>query len=275
MGSEAGTIDAVERPATVGSLTAELSGAGLAGEITIVHSSLSSLGWVAGGAQAVVEALLAAAGPSATLVMPTQTGQLSDPAAWGDPPVPAEWIHAIRDGLPTYDSDLTPTRSMGAIVECFRSHPETVRSAHPLVSFAANGPLARRIVEPHALTPAFGEPSPLGRLYDLDAQVLLLGVDHGINTSLHLAEHRADWTDKASVQTGAPMIVDGKRQWVTESDLDVDESDFIAIGDAFAASGGERSFAVANATARRCRVRAIVDYSASWMSRHRPGSLHD
>lgn len=268
-------MDAVARPATVRSLTADLSGAGLAGEITIVHSSLSSLGWVAGGAQSVVEALLAAAGPSATLVMPTQSGHLSDPAAWSDPPVPPDWMHELRDALPAYDARLTATRSMGAIVECFRSHPESMRSAHPLVSFAANGPLARRVIEPHALTPAFGDTSPLGRLYDLDAQVLLLGVDHGSNTSLHLGEHRAEWKGKTNVETGAPMIVEGERRWVTESDLDIDESDFAAIGDAFAASGGEDTFAVANATARRCRVRAVVDFAASWISEHRPGSLRD
>lgn len=43
--------------------------------------------------------------------MPTQSGQLSDPAGWGDPPVPAEWIDELRDTLPAYDPDLTPTRS--------------------------------------------------------------------------------------------------------------------------------------------------------------------
>ena len=275
MGSEADTIDAVERPATVSSLTAQLSGAGLSGETVIVHSSLSSFGWVAGDAQAVVEALLATAGPSGTLVMPTQSGQLSDPAGWRNPPVPADWIDGLRDTLPAYDPHLTATRSMGAIVECFRSHPSSIRSAHPRLSFAANGPLARLIIEPHDFTPALGETSPLGRLYELDAQVLLLGVDHRSNTSLHLAEYRAEWKGKTNIETSAPMVVDGERRWVTEPDLDIDEADFAAIGEAFAATGGEHTLTVANTTARMFRVREIVDFAMTWMSEHRPESLAD
>jgi aminoglycoside 3-N-acetyltransferase len=55
----------------------------------------------------------------------------------------------------------------------------------------------------------------LSRLYDLDGSVLLLGVDHDNNTSLHLAEYRADWPGKAYVTSGAAMLVDGERQWVS------------------------------------------------------------
>jgi len=77
------------------------------------------------------------------------------------------------------------------------------------------------------------------------------------------------------VPTSAPMLVDGERRWVTEPDLDIDESDFAAIGDAFAASGGERTFGVASATARLCRVRDVVDFAVAWMPEHRPGSLDD
>ena len=276
MSGEVNTIRAARRASTITSLTSELREPGLLdGRVTIVHSSLSALGWVAGGAQAVVEALLAAAGPTGTLVMPTQSGQLSDPAGWSDPAVPADWIDDVRDALPAYDPDLTTTRSMGVIVDCFRAHPRTVRSAHPLTSFAAHGPLAQQIIEPNAMTPAFGEDSPVGRLYELEAQVLLLGVDHGRNTSLHLAEYRAEWDGKTDVAVSAPMLVDGERRWVTAQDLDIDESDFTSIGDAFAATGGEVTFPVGNATARLCRVSDVVDFAVGWMSEHRPGSLAD
>lgn len=88
--------DAVKRtrgmPATVDSLTADLSSLGIApGMVLLVHSSLSSLGWVSGGPVAVILALEQVLGPKGTLVMPALSGDLSDPARWKEPPVPQAW----------------------------------------------------------------------------------------------------------------------------------------------------------------------------------------
>ncbi len=274
MSTEAKVIHASSRPATVGSLTADLRALGtLDGRVTIVHSSLSALGWVAGGAQAVVEALVAAAGPDGTLVMPTQSGQLGDPADWSNPPVPAEWIDTIRADTPAFDPHLTPTRSMGAVVECFRHSPATMRSEHPTESFAAMGPLADQIVAGHRFEDGLGESSPLAKLYELDAHVLLLGVGHENNTSLHLAEHRADWQPKVRAQIGAPMMVNGERRWVTADVLEPNEDDFDQIGAALAATDIESVGSVGTGTGRLMRVRAVVDFAADWMTQHRPHSL--
>jgi aminoglycoside 3-N-acetyltransferase len=274
MPTESEAIAQSSGPATVESLATDLRELGLASDdVAIVHSSMSRLGWVAGGAQSVVEALLTVVGPAGTVVMPTQSGQLTDPAGWSNPPVPPEWIAAARDGLPAYDPDLTPTRGMGAVVDCFRHHPDTIRSPHPHVSFAANGRLAREIVGSHPLAPATGDASPLGRLYELDAVVLLLGVTHLNNTSLHLAEERAGWDGKRSRPHGAPMLVDGERRWVVWDDLDRDVEDFEVIGDAFAGAGLERTGPVGAGTGRLSRQRDLVDFAVDWMSTHRPGSL--
>ena len=70
------------------------------GETLLVHSSLSALGWVCGGAVAVVQGLLDALAPDGTLVVPTQTGDLSDPALWSNPPVPEDWWDTIRPPCP-------------------------------------------------------------------------------------------------------------------------------------------------------------------------------
>src|SRR4051794_16906227 len=94
----------------------------------MVHSSLSTLGFVCGGAHTVVQALLDVIGPDGTLMMPTHSGGLSDPAAWGDPPVPETWWETIRATMPAFDATLTPMRSMGAIVDCFRHVPGVRRS---------------------------------------------------------------------------------------------------------------------------------------------------
>jgi aminoglycoside 3-N-acetyltransferase len=257
-------------PASVASLVGELRQLGLApGAVVIVHTSLSALGWVAGGAQAVVEALFEAIGPAGTVVMPTQSGQLSDPVGWDNPPVPAAWIEAVRQGLPAFDPYLTPTRGMGQVVECFRQHRATVRSRHPLDSFAANGPAAATIVERHPLSPGLGEESPLGRLYELHSSVLLLGVSHANNTSLHLAEHRADWPGRASCTQAAPVEIDGERRWVSYADLDLDTDDFDLIGQAFAATGQERHGPVGAGVGRLSAMRAVVDFAAAWMGEHR------
>lgn len=270
MATEADAIASTQSPVTKRTLLHDLETLGVSdGDVVMVHSSLSALGWVAGGAQTVVEALLESVGRGGTVAMPTQSGSLSDPAEWSNPPVPASWVDILHDELPLFDPHLTPTRGMGAVVECFRHHPSTIRSSHPMVSVAANGPAAVEITTDHPLTPSLGEGSPLATLYDLDASVLLLGVDHAHNTSLHLAEYRAEWPGKTFEQHGTPGLVDGERGWVTYEDLDLDEGDFDKIGEEFASSGHERQSPVGVATGRLCRQRAVVDFGVEWINRNR------
>lgn len=233
----------------------------------MVHSSLSKLGFVVGGAQAVVEALLDVLTPSGTLMMPTHSGALSDPAEWENPPVPQSWWQQIRDEMPAYDPNLTPTRSMGAIVECFRHTPGVRRSDHPRVSAAAVGPNAHALVSDHRLDHGLGEASPQGRLYDLDGHILLLGVDHGNNTSLHVAEARSGIVQP--VRDRAPVLVDGRQQWVEFDSIDNDEDDFAQLGEAFAATGAEMQGPVGIGVGRLMRARVIVDFATDWIQQHR------
>jgi aminoglycoside 3-N-acetyltransferase len=268
---EAEIIAATESPITTGSLIRDLRELGVTeGSVVIAHVAMSTLGWVVGGAQAMVEAMLGAVGPTGTLVTPTQSAHLSDPALWQAPPVPPEWVEVIRRDMPLFDPALTPTRAMGQVVECFRRHPGAIRSQHPTVSFAAVGPLAADLMSDHPLTPGLGEGSPLSRLYDADAQVLLLGVDHSNDTSLHLAEHRATWPSKQTCVDGAAMVVDGRKRWVAYEDLELDDEDFAAIGEAFAATNAEVAGPVGNGVGRLCRQRAIVDFAVGYITTHRP-----
>jgi aminoglycoside 3-N-acetyltransferase len=264
------TIGRVETPATFASLAADLRALGLAPGMTVmVHSSLSRLGYVSGGAQAVVQALLEAVGSNGTVMMPTHSGDLSDPAAWSNPPVPSSWWEVLRAEMPAFDPLMTPTRSMGAIVECFRHAPGLRRSAHPTVSAAATGPNANALLDGHELAYGLGESSPQARLYYLDGHILLLGVTHSNNTSLHLAEHRAAPPDAATAPHSSPVVVEGRRQWTTYANLIDDDSDFDEIGDEFDKTGRQRTRRVGAADARLMRARDIVDFAVGWMATHR------
>ena len=140
MSGEPGVIARSPGPVTRAGLAAELGRLGVrSGSVLLVHSALSALGWVCGGAQTVVEALLDALGPDGTLVAPSHTGGNSDPAAWGNPPVPEPWWPVIREHMPAFDPRVTAAHGMGAIAEAVRTWPGARRSAHPQVSFSAVG----------------------------------------------------------------------------------------------------------------------------------------
>lgn len=257
------------RPNTISSLKADLRALGLkAGSIVIMHSALSKLGWTVGGPVAVIDALLDVLTPAGTLIMPTQTGSNTDPAQWENPPVPTEWWPIIRAEMPAYRPDVTPTYFMGVIPEIFRCYPGVIRSEHPTSSFAAWGQHTA-IVNPHPLGDDLGERSALGRVYELDGQVLLLGVTHANNTSLHLSEHRANFKGKGMIGDGCAMLVDGEREWVMWEHLDYNSDDFERLGNDFEASIGYTPGKVGQASARLVSQRACVDFGVKWLEANR------
>jgi aminoglycoside 3-N-acetyltransferase len=90
-------VASTTKPLTRAALARDLAALGVTPGMTLaVHSSLSALGYVAGGAAAVIRALEDCVGYGGTLAMPTHSFDLSDPAHWDDPPVPAAWHPIIR-----------------------------------------------------------------------------------------------------------------------------------------------------------------------------------
>ncbi len=219
---------------------------------------------------AVILALERVLGDNGTLVMPTHSNHLSDPVYWENPPVPRAWWNLIRDTMPAYDPDLTPTSGMGVIPETFRKQRGVRRSGHPQLSFAAWGAQTAEIVEEHGLDFGLGEDSPLARIYDRKGWVLLLGVKHDSNTSLHLAEYRADYPGKKHAENGAPLWTGGQRQWVKLNDLELDTSDFVRLGQSFADETGlVLRGRVGQARAWLMPQHALVDFAVSWLEKHR------
>ncbi len=268
--AESDAVHASDRPRTRDSLAEDLRALGVReGGVLLVHSSLSALGWVCGGGVAVVQALIDALQPDGTLVMPTHTTGNSDPSLWTDHPVPSSWWPEVRAHMPAYDARVTPSRGVGAIPEVLRSWPGALRSDHPQTSFAAVGPRAAVVTRDHRLGSALGERSPLGRLYELDADVLLLGAGHGANTSMHLAEYRR--ASPARGRSGAAVAGPGGRRWVTCDDVDLDDSDFATIGAALDAAGLSRVGSVGGARCRLMGQRVVVDFALEWIERERVG----
>lgn len=161
--------DAIERsvdgPITHDRIVRDLKAIGVVpGTTVLVHTSLSSLGWVSGGPVSVIGALEEVVRPFGVLVMPTHSGDVSDPSGWQNPPVPASWREEILRSMPPYDPEFTPTRGMGVVSELFRTQATVLRSTHPHLSFAAWGEEALSVVADHSLQYGLGEDSPLARI---------------------------------------------------------------------------------------------------------------
>lgn len=263
-----------DEPRTRASLAADLRRLGLLpGDIVLVHSSLSSLGWVCGGAVAVVRALLDVLGPDGTLVVPAHTGGNSDPKDWVNPPVPESWWPAIREHMPAFDPAITPTDGIGVIPELVRTWPGAVRSRHPRMSFAAIGPAAGELMAEHQLDSELGEGSPLAALERTDGKVLLVGAGFGSCTTFHLAEYRIPHPPE--FEFGCAVSGPEGRRWITYTDVATDSDDFDDLGAAFARTQSPESLRTGKVGDADCRlfgVRAAVAFAVGWLIANRPSA---
>ena len=179
------------------------------GMVLAVHSSTSGLGLRGGDARAVADAMLEAVGPEGTILFPTYTLQLTDPAnahAWPVPepeaPRSGETTAArdarLRAALPVFDAKTTPLwrERTGAVAQALWETDGAVRSTHPVLSMGAIGPKAAWLTEKGAGHGGFGKESPLERVSQLEeGHILLLGVGHEkmANSSIHVSEYRVEF----------------------------------------------------------------------------------
>ena len=165
----------------------------------IVHSSLSAFGIVKGSAKTVVGALIEV---FPRILMPAFTYRTMITPAVGPK------NNAINYGNDEYSNrsakiyhpDMPVDKLIGIIPEEFRLLPDTIRSGHPILSFC--GLNVNDIIESQTIDHPF---QPLRSLYNQHGYVMLMGVDHIANTSLHLAElntHRKTFTRWALTKNG-------------------------------------------------------------------------
>ena len=218
----------------VSELTVQLRALGVrTGGVLLVHTSFKAVGPVVGGPIGLIAALRETLGSGGTLVMPTMT-----------------------DGESVFDPSSTPSSGMGITAELFWREPGVLRSTHPGGSFAAIGPHAAFICAPQPLAPPHGRESPPGRVHELSGQVLLLGVTHSENTTLHVAEAIA--RVPYSVQHPCVVELNGVAERVLIAETDHCCVGFRRTSEWLRAEGLERAGMVGRAQALLCDSRAVV-----------------
>lgn len=225
-----------------------------AGDTVLVHSSLRSLGHVDGGARTVVDALLDAVAPDGTILVPTLTGTSRD-----SPRYP-----------PAFDPATSPSWT-GLIPETVRLREGAQRSRHPTHSVAALGPAAAHLIAGHeyCATPCAAD-SPYGRLASMGGFVLLLGVTHHSNTSLHMVEEVGGAPYHLQARRARARVRRADGEWeeiMTALHLWRWERDFPKVEPVLRSAGAQRDGVVGAAEARLVAAGAMRDLLAPLLHR--------
>ena len=157
------------------------------GDVILVHSSLAGLGYVEGGIKSMIGALKEAVGENGTVVMPTFT--YSD----------------VSSGQ-AYDYGKTPSKT-GSITNVFWSDKEVLRSKHPSHSLSAWGKYAELVTEEHEKYNPYAREGCFGKLYELDAKILMIGCGLAPNSTLHAVE---DWGNHPSMVPEEYLVLDNE-----------------------------------------------------------------
>ena len=231
-------------------VTAQLLSLGVEpGGVLVVHTAFSKLAPIEGGPQGLIRALRAALGPQGTLVMPSMSDDDDHP----------------------FDQRTTPCLGMGVVADTFWRLPGVLRSDSPH-AFAAIGPRAAEITAAHPLDVPHGLKSPIGRVCDLGGQVLLLGIGHDANTTIHLAENLAQ------VRYGRPKyLVTVNAGQLTRLDyIEIDHccENFRLLDQWLDADGVQRHGIVGHGQARLAPSRTIVQTALAHLTEDETVFLH-
>ena len=220
------------------------------GGVLLVHTSFRATRPIEGGPRGLIEALRLALGPDGTLVMPSWAGDDDEP----------------------FDPALTPAAgSLGVVADTFWRLPGVQRSDH-FHALAAVGPQAARILaDPLPLPPHIPE-SPVGRVHDLDGQVLLIGVGHDADTTLHLAELLAGVPYR--VPRYCTVLRDGRPVRIEYGENDHCCERFTLADEWLRARGLQSEGPVGHAHARLARSRDIVRVALEHLARDPLRFLH-
>jgi aminoglycoside 3-N-acetyltransferase len=238
-------------PVRESELTAQLLALGVTpGVVLLVHTSFSKVGPVENGPQGLISALLAAVGPNGTLVMPSMSDD---------------------DDYP-FDPGTTPCAGMGVVAETFWRAPSVWRSDSPH-AFSAIGPQAAAITAEHPLDLPHGLNSPVGRVYELDGQILLLGVGHDADTTVHLAEALAGVRYRR--EKYLTILEQGRPSRYPYAEIDHCCDNFKLVDRWLDAEGKQRRGRVGHGEARLARSRDVVEIVSARLRENETVFLHE
>jgi aminoglycoside N3'-acetyltransferase len=223
-------------PVSRETLVGQLESLGVArGGVLLVHTSFRAVRPVDGGPEGLIDALREALGPEGTLVMPS----------WGG-----------GDDEPFDPASTPPSPGLGVVPGMFWRLPGVQRSGH-LHAFCAAGPAAEAILaDPLPLPPHIPE-SPVGRVHDHDGQILLLGVNHDANTTVHLAEVLGGVPYR--IAKHCTVLQDGVPTRIEYGENDQCCQGFRLVDGWLQAAGLQTEGAVGHARARLMRSRDVVN----------------
>jgi aminoglycoside 3-N-acetyltransferase len=205
-------------PITKSRLITDLEKLGvMAGDTIMLHASVKAIGWIVGGPDIVLQALLEVLGPQGTLMMYV---------SWEDSPYDLEaWPPKVQQAYIEECSPFDPATSRAyhkwsILTEYLRTWPKAHRSSNPDASCAAVGAKAKWLTKNHPLQYGYGLGSPLAKLCEAKGKVLLLGAPLSTITLIHYAEHMANVPNKRIAHYRIPMLRRGQRVWVDVEEFD-------------------------------------------------------
>lgn len=242
----------------------------------MVHTRMREIGWVIGGSEAVVRALLDVLGPEGTLMAYASWEE----HVFSDEARPPEYRAAYRAARLIFDVAIGEARrEHGRIPERVRTWPGARRSAHPDASIVAVGARASELTKDHPRDYAYGPGSPLGRLIAASGQVLMLGAPLETLTVLHYAETVARVRNKRRVRFTTLVSQAGKVQECTFTDINtstgafpyeelgLEVDPFEVIGRAALDAGIGVSGIIGAATCHLFPVAELAEFGVAWMER--------
>jgi aminoglycoside 3-N-acetyltransferase len=243
------------------------------GQTIMLHASVKAIGWIVGGPDAMLEALLDCLTPKGTLMMYVGWEEdIEDFYSWS----PERQTAYLAECPPFDPLTSRAQRKWSILTEYLRTRPGACRSGNPGASVAAIGANAQWITENHPLNYGYGHGSPLAKLCEASGKVLLLGASFATITLLHYSEHVASIPNKRTLHYKVPILREGKRTWVEVEEYDTRISIvdweggdyFPIIAEDFIEAGYGRCARVGAALSYFFDAAALHSFAVHWMEQN-------